>query len=165
MHGKLEPPKPDKSDHCYGLFFATLSIIPCIGPPLAEALRRRWPSKYENALTNWRIEKTAQGNHSAITLDNLQNIEHGSNSNGSYRRFGNGTLEVEGSFKGTLGYGKIISVTFPAAFAEPPFVQTFDESHGLKIERVTPHHASFKIMGQAFEETITLRYRALGSWR
>lgn len=160
----IRPPKSSKSDDRYALFLAGVSTIPWAGAILAEALKRRWPSRFEKAHKAWLSEITTQSNQSARDLSTIRKIEEGSNANGHYRRFGDGVLEVEAQVCIDLDNGTALSVAFPAAFSRAPIVQTFDESHGLKPTKVTPNGFTFTLKNGVYRDTIIFRYRAFGRW-
>ena len=159
---KIKPPKHTKSDDIYVLFFVVISMIPWAGSILAEALKRRWPSKFEKAEARWRMDITAQGNRTAQEFQKHRSIEEGVNANGSWRRTGDGMQEIEATVEIAHEYGDSISTTFPAAFAKPPIIQTFDESHPMKVAKVTSYGASYRLVDCAYRETITFRYRGIG---
>ncbi|MBN7807082.1 hypothetical protein JZX86_17150 [Agrobacterium rosae] len=164
LHNEINPPKPCKSDDLYAVFFAAVSMFPWVGPILAEALKRRWPSKFEKILAQWHEDSTAQINYAAKAISTLEAVEEGANANGSYRIIGNTILEVEANVEAAHDYGDTLSVTFPAAFARPPIIQIFDESHSLKVATVTRYGVSLKLLDRVYQETVTFRYQANGRW-
>ena len=161
----LKSPKPEASDDRYAVFFAAISMFPWIGPILAEALKRRWPSKFEKELSKWHFESTVQINASARMLRILQAVEEGENANGKYRRIGDGMQEIEANVSYIPEFSGTISLTFPAAYAKPPIIQIFDESHSLQIVAVTESCAHLKLTDKLYKATVTFRYRAIGRWR
>lgn len=95
-------------------------------------------------------------------------IERGSNANGEYVRWADGTMEC---YKDSVGVGSGFTWTFPAAFSSPPAVSAIDIS-GIANNRYSaadaPSQSSwslrFKGVSSQSIVTTTASVRAKGRW-
>ncbi len=118
-----------------------------------------------------------------IGLNDKIIVERGSNSNGHYIKFGDGTMvccgskKIEGtnwSYSGTWGgyYSGNTNIVFPASFAKSPYVATgnFDNQTNPRgswsnITLITEMYINVRAMAtKTFDRELFINYIAVGQW-
>jgi hypothetical protein len=150
----------------------------------AGGIFRRWTNTRDGVWSKWSqviLQDNVVGNVSYDAANLVSNgaiIETGSNANGTYTKFADGTMIcrylhssaiVPTSPSGSLFWGQSPTLTFPASFIAAPIMIPYGKDQGSGIgvlfAGVGPTTCSINVYGSSNTASIVPGYLAIGRWR